>query len=466
MPSPSPVLSLLLTAAAVAAPLTPEQQALLKGGSRHDRDGWVYLHVEGGARARGFQHGYLLAPEIRRGIKGIRTGWEHKTGTPWERLLTKASVFFLPGVDPECLSELKGMAEGLGAAGVATSALELAVYNGSTELSEYWWPQELNRIRSEKTVNHPRESCSAFIAVGSYTRDGRIVMGHNQMCGYQDPLGNLVLDILPDRGHRILMQGVAGWIHSGADFFVTDAGIVGCETTIGDFQPYEPGGIPEFVRMRRATQDASSLDAWCAIMKKGNNGGYANAWLLGDIRSNEIVRLELGLRYVGFERTRDGFFTGSNIAEDPRILRFETTTRETDIGSSKVARRLRWRELMAAFKGRIDAGAAKAFEADHRDVARGEEHPGGRSLCGHFELEAEPLWDAPYEPAGTTDAKVLDSTMAARLSFAARAGSACGRPFHAGPFLLAHPQFDWLKEILPDRPSQEWTVFTAGEGPR
>jgi hypothetical protein len=33
--------------------------------------------------------------------------------------------------------------------------------------------------------------------------------------------------------------------------------------------------------MRRATQDASTIDEWCQIMKKGNNGGYANAWLLG-----------------------------------------------------------------------------------------------------------------------------------------------------------------------------------------
>jgi len=44
--------------------------------------------------------------------------------------------------------------------------------------------------------------------------------------------------------------------------------------------------------MRRATQDASTIDDWCAIMKKGNNGGYANAWLLGDVKTNEIARLE------------------------------------------------------------------------------------------------------------------------------------------------------------------------------
>ena len=37
-------------------------------------------------------------------------------------------------------------------------------------------------------------------------------------------------------------------------------------------------------------------------MKRGNNGGYANAWLLGDIDTNEIARLELGLKHVALEK--------------------------------------------------------------------------------------------------------------------------------------------------------------------
>ena len=65
--------------------------------------------------------------------------------------------------------------------------------------------------------------------------------------------------------------------------------------------------------------------------EEGNNGGYANAWLLGDIKTGEIARLELGLKYVGFERTRDGFFTGSNVAENLKILRLESNVNETDI---------------------------------------------------------------------------------------------------------------------------------------
>ena len=98
---------------------------------------------------------------------------------------------------------------------------------------------------------------------------------------YYSPLCNIILDILPEKGHRILMQSVAGCIHSETDFFITDAGLVGSETTIGDFFPFDPKGVPEFSRMRRAIQDASSIDQWCEIMKRGNNGGYGQCVAAG-----------------------------------------------------------------------------------------------------------------------------------------------------------------------------------------
>src|SRR5205807_2117322 len=175
-----------------------------------------------------------------------------------------------------------------------------------------------------------RQSCSSFIATGSWTRDGNVVLGHNTMQSYADLLPNVIEDIVPAHGHRILWQTEPGWIHSGTDFFITDAGIVGSETTIGGFEGFDTNGVPEFSRMRRATQDAGSIDEWCRIMRRGNNGGYANAWLLGDIHSREIARLELGLKQVAFEKKRDGYFTGSNVAEDGKLLRFETSGNETD----------------------------------------------------------------------------------------------------------------------------------------
>jgi hypothetical protein len=453
------VATLAATAAAAATAADPR----LTKASRHEKAGWIYLHVEGAPRDRGFQYGSLLASEIAEDMRVRRAVWEHETSMEWSWLVSRVKAFMVPKVDAENLAEIDGLVEGLKAAGVATSREEMVAHNAILELSWYWWPIEKKKLTGE-TASPKKQSCSSFIATGKMTKDGGVVLGHNTMFGYAAARANVILDVLPAKGHRILMQTEPGWIHSGTDFFITDAGLVGSETTIGDFEGFDEKGLPEFARMRRATQDASSIDDWVAVMKKGNNGGYANAWLLGDVNTGEIARLELGLKYTGFERTKDGFFVSSNVAENLKILRLETSRKETDIRMSSVARRVRWKQLMKENAGRIDADLAKVFEADHWDAYLGKENPSGRSLCGHFELDPQASGsDIPYEPSGTFDAKVVDRAMAKSLSFAARWGSACDIPFDADKFLRDHPQFEHLRGLVKSRPTQPWTVFRAGE---
>jgi hypothetical protein len=450
---------------ATTSSLTEVQQSWLSKANRYEKAGWVYVHIEGTPQERGFQYGYLLAKEIAQGIKATHTEWEYESATKWSWLLEKASALFARKIDKENLADLDGIVEGMQAAGVPSTRAEMIAYNGYIELSWYWWPEELKKIKEGK-VKPVLQSCSAFIATGGMTADGGVVLGHNTMWGYWGVHPNVIIDIVPEKGHRILMQTLPGWIHSGTDFFITDAGLVGAETTIGYFEGFDPKGVPEFSRMRRATQDASSIEEWCAIMKRGNNGGYANAWLLGDVNTGEIARLELGLKFVGFEKKRDGYFVGSNVAEDLKILRFETAEHETDIRGSIVARRVRWKQLMSKYAGKIDVETAKVFEADHFDAYLGEEHPGERSLCAHLDLENKPIQQWPTEPNGpfgTVDAKVVDTKMAKQMSFAARWGSACGMAFDAQKFLAKHPQYEWMKGILQSRPPEPWITFAAGE---
>ena len=457
------LLSLTCLDRAGAATLTDDQQQWLHTAHRRNQHGWIFVHVEGEARARGFQHGYLLAREIAESIRAHRAIWENESALPWSWLVDRTRTLIEPRVDAETRDELDGLAEGLQAAGVTGSRTELVADNAFFELAWYWWPKEKEAMQGV-SIPPPKQSCSAFIATGQLTADGGVVLGHNSMVDYPEATANVIMDIKPARGQRILWQTWPGWLHSGTDFFVTGAGLVGAETTLGAFEGYDTNGIPEFVRMRRATQDATSIDEWCAIMRQGNNGGYANAWLLGDVRSGEIARLELGLRHVGFERKRDGCFLGSNITEDRRILRFETKANENDIRISNVARRERWKQLMAQNAGRIDRAHARQFESDHFDVLVGRGQPGSRTLCGHVELDRDPqgAWPgAPYYPCGTFDGKVVDTTMARRMSFEARWGAACGRPFDAPAFLAAHPQYEWMRDVLRSRPTQPWTTFQA-----
>ena len=45
-------------------------------------------------------------------------------------------------------------------------------------------------------------------------------------------------------------------------------------------------------------------------MKDGNNGGYANNWLVADLKTNEIASLELGLKNVTLRKEDRRLFCG------------------------------------------------------------------------------------------------------------------------------------------------------------
>lgn len=468
MPTLRLLLLLILTIATTAQTqttqrLTPEQKQMLAGGQRSAKDGWTYVRVQGSPRARGFQHGYLLAKEIADAVRKTKVAWTYQSALDWEWLEQHTMTMFAPKMGPEVTMEIDGIVEGVKAAGVTIDREDVITLNGSTETMGYWWPTVKDSI-SPNAHDRKKESCSSFIATGSMTKDGRIVLAHSTWSSYYYPYSDVVMEIVPDSGARILWQTSPGLIHSGTDFFITSYGIVGSETTIGGFQPFDTSGVPEFIRMRLATQYGKNIDQWCDMMKVGNNGGYANAWLIGDVNTNEIARLELGLKYVGFERTKDGAYTSSNIAEDLRILRRETDSKELNIKNADIARRVRWKQLMKEYKGRITAEHGKQFLADHYDTYLKNDALGGRALCGHLERDDQRFGiDEPFYPLGAYDGKVVDAAMAKRMTFAARWGAPCGTPFIAKEFHEEHPQYDWTIGLLYDRPTQPWTTFSAGK---
>jgi hypothetical protein len=79
---------------------------------RHEKAGWVYLHIEGVPRERGFQHGYLLGKGIAQSIQATRADWEYHTAKEWNWLLEKSTAMFTRKIDKENLAELDGMVVG------------------------------------------------------------------------------------------------------------------------------------------------------------------------------------------------------------------------------------------------------------------------------------------------------------------------------------------------------------------
>lgn len=432
-------------------------------GYRFDKNGWIYIHIEGEPYERGFQHGYLLAGELEKIIQTQKHTIYIETGKKWEFFVAAAQKIFLPYIDQEYLDEIRGIAEGAQKAGVDITFEEVLCWNGFYELEGYWWPNE----KAGKFAQPDKDHCSAFIATGSATRDGKVVMAHNSWTEFAvGQFMNIILDIVPANGNRIFMQSMPGYIHSMSDFFITSAGIMGTETTLAGISDYDPNEAPEFFRVRKAMQYANNLDEFVKLMEKKNNGGYANSWLLADVNTGEIMRFELGLKYQSITRTKDGYFIGCNVPFDPRIRNLESSnTGYFDIRWSTGARRVRLTQLMQEHYGKIDTELGKEILADHYDVYLKKINPGSRTIEGHYHLDAFEYWPdrLPYMPAGAVDGKVTDSDLAKELTFWARFGSSSGMPFDAEEYLKEHIQWDYLEGYLQDRPTQPWTLFTVDQ---
>ncbi len=459
-------LLLAVSFALSAAPPAREPQTdprLKKALRRPEQNGWNFVHLEGAPAEIGFQHGYLLAPEIEDLQKVVMLGLMHDSKKEYSFFRAAAEKVLWPHVESQYREELKGITEGLKARNVPLDLWDVVVLNAWLELSPYYtnWYDKEHKILSDKRP--VPEHCSAFVATGSYTKDGKIIIAHNNWSEYKEgSRWNIIFDIVPAKGHRMLMDGMPGMIHSGDDFGVNSAGLAITETTISNFEGFDPNGIPEFVRARKAMQYSSSIDDFAHIMKEGNNGGYANNWLVADNKSNEIASLELGLKHVTLERTKDGYFVGSNFPANPELARDETPEFPVkDMGVSANARHVRWGQLMAEYKGRIGVDEAQRFLADHYDTFDKKTEPSERTLCGHIDLSARGSkpWQPEYGPAGTVQNKVANGSMVDQMAFTAAMGHSCGLDFKAAQHLKDHPGFEWEQNVLRDLDTHAWTTF-------
>jgi Phospholipase B len=440
----------------------------LRDAYRFERGGWIYLHLEGTPAQIGFQHGYLLSEEIADALAAYKLDSTHRTQRDWNFFRETSRKVLWPHIEQEYREELQAITEGARARGAQLDLDDVVSLNAAEEIPDYYvpWLDKREHVSNAPHLSSPG-NCSAFVATGSYTRDGGIVMAHSAWTSYwMGERWRIVFDIVPAHGNHIFMDGFPGDITSNDDFGVNSAGIMITETTITQFHGFNPDAVPEFVRSRKALQYANSIDDYAAILIKDNNGGYANDWLLGDRKSGEIARLELGLENHRLWRTKDGYFEGSNFPSDPRLIEEETDFDPADAGSSPNARKTRWEQLLTENRGRIDVQAAQAFLSDHRDTFLGQTIADERTLCGHVEASPRGIsqWDwGPHYPGGVVQGKAVDSRMAQSLSFVARMGHPCGSDFLAGPFLKEHPEYQWQAPILHDLKAGPWTEFHAGE---
>jgi hypothetical protein len=350
---------------------------------RYPSAGWIYLHIEGEPYERGYQHGYLMAREIPEylercaaelGAKSEAEGWDH--------LRTTVDALFLRGFDREILEEMKGIADGASAAGAKwlgrrIDLLDIVVANTTVELGELdgampMTPTGLEGLRLDAPsyFDHKRDSvmdhCSAFAATGPATRDGKMVIGH--VTWWPLTLAeqtNVMIDIQPAKGHRLIMQSYPGGIESGTDWYQNDVGMVLTETTIRQ-SPFNIQGTPVAFRARQAIQYGGNVDEIVEQLGKRNNGLYTNEWLIGDGKNNEIAMYELGTARTKLWRSSknewfggtEGFYWGDNNAKDLAVRREYVPDPQGEpeyVPYAPERRDAAWQDLYQKYRGQIDA---------------------------------------------------------------------------------------------------------------
>lgn len=445
----------------------------IKNGYSHDINGWTYISINGSPKERGFAYGYLCANKFSEIQKMLSFYIFESYGEPWDYFINKINDDFKEMTKTEfneLYLEMEGIAEGCNANGCKTTVEEIIAWNFYMSLP-YWYSYisdtHVGKEGGGKSLKSS-DKCSAFIAVGDWTADGKIVVGHNSFSDFIDgQYANIVLDLNPDKGYRFIMQTSPCWIWSGTDFYVNSAGIIGTETTIGGFMPYKKN-IPIGYRIRLAMQYASNIDESIYLLVNGNSGDYANSWLFGDTKTNEIARLELGLKYFNISKTKNGYLTGFNSVYDPRIRNLEIhNSGFYDLRRHQGARRVRLSELMNKYKGKLNINIAKKILADHYDVyLKKENNPCSRTICSHYDLDKREYMSqsdrpVPYAPHGALDGIVCDTNMAKNMSFIGRYGNSCGIPFRKDKYCKDNTQFSAICNFLHDRPSQPWTILKS-----
>jgi len=423
----------LLAASVFASTLNPTRLAAAK---RTDSAGWIQLHLEGSPRDIGYQYGSLAAAEIDDAHRARISQLDKVHDWPYYR--ETAKKLFWDKVDPEYQQEMAGQAEGLQAKGFKYDVWDVLAYNANIEIADYYIPWERSH-KTGKLESGAKCSCSAFVATGSYTKDGKIVMGHNLWWDYlMGERANVILDVTPQKGEHFVMDAFAGFIHSGTDFAMNAAGIGLEETTISGFAGFDPSGIPEFVRMRKAIQYSKSLEDVVKIFEKGNNGGYANTWLIADTNQNRIGKLELGLKNVMIQTTTDGYYVGSNFPESPKLIAEEVPGGwDADPKTNGCeTRRARWNTLLTQNKGKVDEEMGKTFLADTVNEIDGTTGGSDSTLCGKGGF------------GGACNTKVLSTASIKKWQFWARMGVSDGseKKFNSkSPFLKDMKSEPWIR---------------------
>lgn len=364
----------------------------------NNNDGWIKLSVRGTPYEIGFQHGSHLKPQLEKLESLLK--FEKRNDKYGEFIKKSNALMALWQNNPEwafIYDEIRGISEGSGV---------------SIEIIFAW--NMLLSLEKDKVAKQPstekKDRCSAFI----WSDGTNIIMAHNTHSNYSTGFyTNVVMHVYPKDGYHFVMQTAPGLVCSSADWFITEAGIIGCETTLDQTEEpvFTADLVPYFFRIRKAMERGTMMDDYVRIMSENNAGDYGCQWLLGNVNTGHIMQLELTLSMKTVTMLTSGYFVGANMSS------WNPEGTETRNGA-------RYARLLELVKGKktMSVSYAKKVLSDHYDMHLGKTRKGYRSICSHKETGV----GGKRKNAGAIDGKVVDSALAKKMQFWGRMGSSCG----------------------------------------
>ncbi len=407
---------------------------------RYDDRGWIFVHIEGKPYNRGYQYGYLLSEEIVSYIKKLAYSEDKDNSVRgWNQLRRFTDAIMLRRYEDEYLEEMKGIADGAKKNGAKFSGrdidlIDIVTLNSYTDIDSVNGALRKtansisgrNFFKTEDELNIPlkQHKCSGFLANGPATKDNKIVFGQIFMWGgYTGVHWNVICDLVPEKGNRIVYETYPGGIHSGADFYINSAGIMMGETTVSQ-TPFNQDGTPQSNRIRKAAQYANSIDDVAKILKHKNNGMYTNDWLIGDTKTNEIAIFLLGTNKTKMWRSKKGnfpngtkgFLWSNNNNKDPEVRKEYIPNKD-------------------------NAPFDLVFRPWNRDIAFNEFFKKKNGIIDS--IEGVNLWaSSPINRSHACDGKITTTEMANNLTFLAHFGKVTLRgkfPHPDNRLLRAYP---------------------------
>lgn len=426
---------------------------------RFNTNGFIFLHLEGDPYERGYQHGYLLADEIVDNIQRWMDIFPHK----YSWTLQKNSFYrlFWNKYHEEYQQEVRGIADGVAAKGGKINGISVCfkdilalneMYEGNSRLRNFNlypfklssnWLVEMIRLSLKSIRNSAYDvtgACSAFLATGNCTADGRIVAGQSTFGSADEDIWwnyyvaerfNLIVDMVPTEGYRFVMTTAPGMIWSMEDFYENSEGILLLETGLYPAGKWNRLGDPIAVRSRKAAQYSRDIDEALDLLIKNNNNLIPMEWLIGDTKTGEIASIELAFYNHHIERKKDGYFYSCNNPRDDKV-RWELTS-----------------PLGFGILGRLISRDFHPTERDKKFIELGEKY------YGKFDVDlVKKIMSTQPISSRATDCKVTDTKLMEKFGFWAFMGNPNGKDF-----LKSDLELEGTKRGFTDMPSCGWTLL-------